>query len=102
MFVIFSDSISNVIKIIEFRTGMDLIDEKSQGSEKFSELLNGKGGTSSHVFWFSVGHLSVIQHCLIDDRTEHENREGSFKSSGPTCSFTSKEMGPRDEALTKV
>lgn len=54
MFVIFSDSISNIIKIIEFRTGMDLTDERIHVSERFNELFNGKVRTLEHVFDFQL------------------------------------------------
>mgnify|MGYP001191780873 CR=1 FL=1 len=96
MFVIFSDSISSVIKIIDFRTGMALTDKRSQSSERFNELLQGKVGTSSLVFWFSVAHLSVIWSSLLDGSTEPEQWEGFFKSSSSTCSFTCKEIGPKE------
>lgn len=59
MFVIFSDSISNIIKIIEFRTGMDLTDERNQVSERFNELFNDKVRTSRTCLRFSVGDLSI-------------------------------------------
>ena len=96
MFVIFSDSISNIIKVIEFRTGMDLIDEQNQVSERFSELFNNKMRTSRIcVLVFSWTSLCQLHH-LIGCSTGHWTWEGSCKSSSPTCSCTGVEMGPRE------
>lgn len=36
---------------------MDLVDERTQGSGKFDELLYGEVGTLSLVFQFAVGPL---------------------------------------------
>jgi hypothetical protein len=57
MFVLFSDSISNVI-VIEFRTEMDLTAKGNQGSEKIMSWSMERR-TSSHVFLILDGYLSI-------------------------------------------
>lgn len=59
MFVIFSDSISNTIKIVIFRAAVALKMKETEFQKGMMNCVMARQGPQEHAFWFSVGHLSV-------------------------------------------
>lgn len=59
MFVIFSDSMSNIIKSVIFRTAVALKMKATECQKGMMSCVMARQGPQEHAFWFSVGHLSV-------------------------------------------